>query len=342
MKDVAKNTRSCRQATRLALQLGSGYRTVFLPLALSLSLHAPAALAAGVSAGTLIESTATATYTSGTYDGSITSNTVTVRVDEVLDVTVTAQPTAAVIAGDPVALAYSITNTGNGPEAFNLLVDTALAGNDFDATVDGLFLDSNGNGAFDVGIDQALATGAATPLIAADTSLTVFALVRLPAQASDGQTSQVRLTASAVTGTGAPGDVFAGQGAGGGDAVVGASGGDASANASLIASLASVTLSKTAAVADPFGGNQPVPGATVTYTLTAVVAGTGQVQNLLIENAIPMGTTYQAGSLKLDSSVLTDAADGDAGAAGSSGIAVTVPVVSGGATRVVTFAVTID
>ncbi|MEN9924707.1 MAG: hypothetical protein RL268_833 [Pseudomonadota bacterium] len=343
MKRVAKKIRNCPRSTVPAFAGARSHRgRLILPLALGLWVHAPAALAAGVSAGTLIESTATATYTSGTYDGSVTSNTVTVRVDEVVDVTVTAQPTTAVVAGDPVALSFSITNTGNGPEAFNLLVDAALAGNNFDALVDGLFVDSNGNGIFDSGTDQEIAAGAATPAISADNSLTVFAVVRLPAGATDGQTSQVRLAASAVTGTGSPGTSVAGQGVGGGDAVIGASGGDGSASASLVANLASVTLTKSAAIADPFGGSQPVPGATVTYTLTAVVAGSGQVENLLVENPIPAGTTYQPGTLKLDGANLTDAADTDAGSAGASGIAVTIPAVSGGTTKVVTFGVTIN
>ena len=45
---------------------------------------------------------------------------------------------------------------------------------------------------------------------------------------------------------------------------------------------------------------------------------------------------------KLDGANLTDAADADAGSAGASGIAVTIPAVSGGTTKVVTFGVTIN
>lgn len=309
----------------------------------ALALQAGTALAAGVSAGSLIESTATATFTTGTYNGSVTSNTSSIRVDEVLDVAVAGPSGSTVMAGsDAVALAFSLTNTGNGPEAFRLTVDTAIAGNNFDATLDQIVLDSNGNGTFDSGIDQVLAAGANSPAIPADGSLTVFVLVKLPAGATDGQVSSVRLTAAAATGTGTPGTVFAGQGEGGGDAVVGASGAERSASASLSASLAAVTLSKAATVTDQFGGAQPVPGATITYRLTASVTGSGQVQNLQISDTIPTGTTYQPGSLKLDNSVLTDAADGDEGTGGSSGVAVTIPTASGGTTRVVSFDVKIN
>ena len=123
-----------------------------------------------------------------------------------LDVAVAGPASSVTLAGaNAAALAFTITNTGNGPEAFRLTVDAAVAGNDFDVVVDQLALDSNGNGVFDDGVDQVLAAGADTPVINADASVTVFVLVTLPVGASDGQLSQLRLTASALTGTGTPG-----------------------------------------------------------------------------------------------------------------------------------------
>lgn len=307
------------------------------------TLKAGTALAAGVGAGTIIESTATATYSTGAYSGSVTSNTSSVRVDEVLDVAVAGPSGSTVLAGsDPVALAFSITNTGNGPEAFRLTVTTAIAGNSFDAVLDQVVLDSNGNGTFDSGVDQVLAAGADTPLIAADSSRRVFVLLRLPAGTTDGQTGSARLTAAAVTGTGTPGTVFAGQGAGGGDAVVGASGAQSNATAELAASIVAVTLTKAAAIKDQFGGTRPVPGATITYQLTASVSGTGQIQSLQITDTIPTGTTYQSGSLKLDNAALTDAADSDEGTGGGGGISVTIPTATGGIPRIVSFDVKIN
>ena len=109
-----------------------------------------------------------------------------------------------------------------------------------------------------------------------------------------------------------------------------------------IASLAAVSLTKSAAIVDPFGGSKPVPGATVTYTLTATVSGTGQADNLHITDVIPTGTTYQAGTLKLDAAGLTDANDADAGQASASGIDVNLGSVSGGTTKTVTFDVKIN
>ena len=104
-------------------------------------------LAAGVTAGTLIENTATASFDEAGTPRSVDSNTVTVRVDELLDVTVTSLDTGPISTtrGNAV-LTFEVTNPGNGPEAFLLTADPAVAGNDFDVTVRGVAIDSDGNG----------------------------------------------------------------------------------------------------------------------------------------------------------------------------------------------------
>ncbi len=296
-------------------------------------LAAQGAHATGVTAGTLIQNTATATYTTGSGGGSVQSNTVTVKVDELLDTAVASLSGSAVSVGsNPAVLPFSVTNTGNGPEAFNLFANPAIPGNAFDGTVQSIVID-NGNGIYESGVDVVLAPGASTPVLAPDQSLTVFVLVTPPAGAADGNTSQLRLTADAATGTGTPGTVFAAQGQGGGDAVVGSSGASANALGAMIASLGAVTLTKSFTIADPFGGSQPVPGAIVTYSLLAQVNGTGSVDSLHVTDSIPAGTSYVANSLKLEGTGLTDLADGDAGVGSSSGIDVSLGTVAGGGTK---------
>jgi uncharacterized repeat protein (TIGR01451 family) len=313
----------------------------------ALSVTAPfagTAHATGVLAGTLIENTATATYQTGTATGTVTSNKVTVKVDELLDVAVATLSTAPATANsEPAVLIYSVTNSGNGPEAFNLAADPKVSGNAFDGTVKSVVLDSNSNGIYDPGVDTVLTAGSlATPLLAPDKSVKVFVLVTLPVGATDAQTSQVRLTATAQTGTGTPGTSFAGKGEGGGDAVVGLTTASANSLAALIASLASITLTKSATILDPFGTAKPVPGAVVTYSLAAKITGSGSLDGLHVVDTIPAGTTYVPGSLKIDSTALTDAADGDAGTGGASGIDVSLGKVSGGTNRTVNFAVKIN
>lgn len=312
-------------------------------IALALVLSASAAQAAGVSAGTLIENTATATYNAGSSSVSVSSNTVQVTVDELLDVAVASLSGSPVATGPAaVAIPFSITNTGNGPEAFNLTVNPTVAGNQFDASLVSIVIDSDDNGIYDPASDTVLASGAPTPVIAADDTLRVFVLVTLPAGASDGQTSQLQLTAEAATGTGTPGTAFAGQGEGGGDAVVGSSGASDADNAPLVASTVTVSLTKSAAIADSFGGSQPVPGAVVTYSIVASVAGSGTASDLRVTDVIPTGTTYQAGTLTLAGTPLSDAADSDAGTASSAGIDVGLGDVAGGASQTVTFKVKIN
>lgn len=299
---------------------------------------AQAAHANGVTAGTLIENTASASYTSGAATNTVQSNTVTVRVDELLNVAVASLDAAPqTIGANTAVLTFQVTNTGNGDEEFVLTADPAVSGNDFEATVQTLAIDTNGNGVYDPGVDATLANGGTSAPIAADGNLTVFVVVALPGGVADAHTSQVRLIAAAETGTGSPGTTFAGEGQGGGDAVVGASTAQDDATGSLIASLGVVTLTKSFTIADPFGGNQPVPGATVTFTIRADVTGSGQVTDLQVTDVIPTGTSYVNGTLTLGGTALTDAADADAGTASASGIDVNLGTVAGGSSSTITF-----
>ena len=319
------------------------FRLALAPLAIAAALITTPAHAGGVKAGTLIENTASATYDGGAGPVTIPSNTITVKVDELLDVTVTSRDSGPVSAAPGSAvLTFELTNTGNGPEAYTLTANPAVAGNDFDTTVNGIAVDTNGNGVYDPGVDQMLTGPATTAAIAADASLTVFVLVTIPGGVADGDQSDVSLLAEAVTGTGAPGTAFAGQGAGGGNAIVGSTGANATATGSLSVGITDVDLIKSATVRDPFGGTGIVPGATITYAIRAEVKGSGSVSDLVVTDAAPADTTYVAGSLKLDGATLTDAADADAGRFGTSGISVDLGTVSGGSSRTVTFQVTID
>lgn len=299
-------------------------------------------MASGVPAGVVIENTATATYTAQSIVQSVDSNTVTVRVDEILDVATATQESGSVPASTSATLRFKVTNTGNGPEAFVLTADPAIAGNAFNAVVTGLAVDVNGNGFYDVGIDTALTNGATSAVIAADGSLDILVLVEIPNSAPANATSTVSLNATATTGTGAAGTLFAGAGVNGGDAVVGASTASAAAQATLIVTKAVVALVKSALVADPFGGARPVPQATITYSIVANVTGTGTVVGLAVADAIPTGTTYRPGSLTLEGAALTDGADADAGQASSSGVAVQLGDLAAGSTRTVTFQVRIN
>jgi uncharacterized repeat protein (TIGR01451 family) len=302
------------------------------------------AWATGTPAGTLIQNTATVSFTVGANVTTLQSTTNTVKVDQLIGVAVTPLfSTPVAVGGTSTILAYQVTNTGNGTDSFDLTAAPNVAGNGFNTVLQAVVVDSNGNAVYDPGVDATIANAAAGPAMAPDATLRVFVIVAPPASASDTQTSQVRLTASSITGTGKPGTLFAGKGNGGVDAVVGLSGGMANALEALVANLAQVTLTKSATIADPFGGVSPVAGAVVTYSIVAHATGSGSATGLVITDAFPAGTTYRAGTVTLNGASLTDAADGDAATVSSTGIAVSLGNVAGGsADKTVTFQVKIN
>lgn len=318
-----------------------------LPAMLVAIAPAPA-LAAGTVAGTTISNTASVTYDDPTTGNPITvpSNKVDLRVDELLNVTVkSADPgdvTVAPAATNQV-LSYTVTNTGNGSEAFRLTALNAIGGDAFDPTTTSIVLDTNGNGVYDPATDTIYAQGTNDPVLAPDTSTRVFLLSTIPSSTTDGQRGQTDLRATALTGTGTPGTTFAGAGTGGGDAIVGASTAQASDGGFYLVQATTVSFVKSATVADPFGGTKSVPGSIITYTLTANVNGSGSLANLRIGDPVPADTLYEAGSLTLQGATLTDSAGDDAGevtgASGNQAVAVRLGTVSGGGSRSVTFKV---
>jgi uncharacterized repeat protein (TIGR01451 family) len=321
-------------------------RVVPLVIATATIGFASPALAAGTTAGTTISNTATATFNdvNGTPQ-SVNSNQVDIKVDEVLDVTVvSADPgdVSATPGSTNRVLTFTVTNTGNGTEAFRLTPTTAIGGDQFDPTTTSLVLDTNGNGVYDPGTDTVYVAGSNDPVLLPDASTKVFVLSTMPAGAGNGDRGQVNLTAAAVTGTGAPGTLFTGAGQGGGDAVVGSTGGDGVDKGFYIIQNATIAFVKSQSVVDPFGGTKVIPGSIVTYTLVATVSGSGSLTNIVASDAIPTNTTYQTGSLTLQAGALSDATDADAGEFAGTGVNVRLGTVPSGQNRTVTFRVRVN
>ncbi len=300
--------------------------------------------AAGTRAGSTISNTASASFDTGGGTTTIDSNRVDLLVDELLDVTV-ASNNPADVPTTPGAtaqvLSFSVTNNGNGVESFRLSTVANVGGDDYDPTVTQLYID-NGDGVFDPATDTLYIPGANDPELEPDESVTIFVIATTPGSVVDGNRGIVSLIAAAVTGTGAPGTAFPGQGEGGGDAVVGATGADGTDNGAFVVSAATVTLVKSAVVTNPLGTADPIPGATITYTIVATVAGSGSVSGLAITDNIPANTSYVASSMTLGGTPLSDAVDADAGDFNGTRINVVLGTVAGGQTRTVTFRTTID
>lgn len=308
--------------------------------------YASPALAAGTAAGATISNTASASYNdNGGNPVTVPSNTVDIKVDELIDVTVTSNDpgdVATVPGGTSQVLSFTVTNIGNGSETFTLASNGAVGGDQYDPTTTSIVIDSNGNGVYDAGVDTVYTAGVNDPVLAADASVTVFVLSTTPIATNDGDRGIATLTATSNTGTGAPGTSIAGAGQGGGDAVIGSSGGDGVDDGTYLVQQATVAFAKTQSVVDPFGGSKVVPGSIITYTLVATISGTGSVSSLAITDAIPAATTYQAGTLTLQAAGLTDATDADAGEFSGTGIAVRPGAVPAGQSRTVTFKVRVN
>ncbi|MDH4106755.1 MAG: hypothetical protein OEW35_00410 [Gammaproteobacteria bacterium] len=307
------------------------------------------ALADGTPAGTAIDNTAVVSFELGGTTITQSSNTVTLTVDERLDVAIVAQSPQVLVAPGETdrSLLFTVTNTGNGSEVFTFLMDSSLPGDDFNPTpaVPAIYFDTDGSGDFSGG-DVAYTPGGNDPLLAPDESVNVLVVNDMPGGFPNGSTGLSQLTVTAATGSGAAGDNFPGQGDGGVDAVVGASGAAASASGEYVIADVQVTVQKSVAVLDPFGGNEPVPGATLTYSVTVEVTNGGTATNAAVRDAVPASTTFVPGSIELNAVALSDATDGDAGELDTSG-APTVVVRLGDLTQAagiqtVTFQVTIN
>lgn len=306
-------------------------------------------IAAGTAVGTVIENTANITYDLGGTPLALQSNTTTIVVAERINVTTTLQsPQTLVSANDSnQALLFTVTNTGNGSEAFQLAIDSVLGGDDFDPVpaVPAIYFDTDASGDFNAG-DVAYNAGTNDPVLDADESVNVFIVNDIPGTVLNGQIGRSQLTATAVTGSGPAGTVYAGQGDGGVDAVIGTTTGTAAAIGEYLVSDVLISVIKSQLVNDPNGGNQPIPGATLTYTITVEVTSAGVATGSAVRDAIPTFTSFVPASITLNGGALTDAIDADAGELDTSGAA-TVVVRLGDLTQAdgvqtVVFQVTID
>lgn len=277
---------------------------------------APVARSEGTPAGTVIDNVATVNFDLGGVNSTLDSNTVTFMVLERLDVIVTLQSAQVVSAPGAVdrSILFTVTNTGNGTEAFELAIDSLLPGDDFDPVpaVPAIYFDTDASGGFSVG-DIAYVPGGNDPQLVADESVGILLVNDIPGAVADGELGRSQLTATSITGTGTPGTTLVGLGDGGLDAIVGASGGAASGFGEYIVADVQISLTKSVVVSDPLGGTEPTVGATLTYTVTVEVLNSGTISAGTFSDPIPEFTTFVPESIALNGSALTDANDLDAG-----------------------------
>lgn len=287
---------------------------------------ASAAQAQQTPAGTSVNNQATVTYEVGGNPASVSSNVATFVVDKKVNLTVAevgGAPTQTSLGAVDQVTTFTVTNLTNSVQDFRLeadqqLVSIPLLGVDnFNMNNLRAFVDSNGNGTYDAGVDVATYIDELAP----DATVTVFIVGNTP-NTPGADTAIVSLNA-----------IVAAGGSGG------ALGADLVASSTLVAdspttvetvfaddtglldalrngqqrafdaykiSTAVVTMLKSATViSDPVNllvNPHPIPGAVVEYCMKVSNAGPGTAANLTLSDSIPANSTFVPGSISVGTS----------------------------------------
>lgn len=272
-----------------------------------------------------MQNTATVTFSIGSGpQQSVTTAPATFTVVEIINATLTWQDAANVVTTSPDtgrALAFVLTNTGNGTESFSLARNDAVAGDQFDpvaSSAGALYLESGAQPGLQLtgpNADVAYVGGTNDPQLAPDASRVVYVVSNIPAALASGSVGRAELIASSRTAGAAgaaPGTTLAGLGQGGVDAVVGASRAQARATGGYVASGVGVAIAKSIiGVVDPAGGSTVRSGSVLTYRVVLTVSGSGLVQNLVVDDPLPANTAFVANSISVDGVAASDAIDAD-------------------------------
>jgi uncharacterized repeat protein (TIGR01451 family) len=285
------------------------------------------ALAAGTPAGTVIKNTVSV---SGFYGGvpfALTAGN-SFMVDRAINVVVTKNSDANTApTSTNVALSFLVSNTSNTSMRFALSA-VSKPTNTWTVNNVRIYRDNNSSGSWDAG-DTLYADAGTFGDVASGASVTMLIVADAPAVLTIGQTALYDLVATAVdAGTLNVSTQTAGPNTPGIDTVfldtAGSAGGDgardgkhsASGAFSATSSAVNVNLTKTVTTLDQWGGNLPIPGAILRYTIVGTATGSGTANNVVISDPLPLNTTYIANTLRLNGTAVTDVVDADAGDVG--------------------------
>ena len=214
--------------------------------------------------------------------------------------------------GDFVYYSTTVTNTGNGPDVLSISYTNAMTTWEFyfDHNADGLI--NNGDVLItDSNLDSKLDAGTQVQ----NAVVYLIAKAQIPAGASDGFSSIMTMIATSV-----------------GDATV-------SDEGKLTVTVTAPVLSLTKTVS-PIG-NQP-PGTTLTYTCTLTNSGSGVATQVVISDNVPANTTFESGTMKIESSTKTDVSDGDGATHSGNAVIFEVPQLGPGGSTSISFQATIN
>ncbi len=233
-----------------------------------------------------------------------------------------------------IAYPFTVTNTGNGSDDFDLSSPVADAdAGDVDFTTAWTFyVDSNGNGILDGTEGDTPVTVLNTGTLASSASISYIATATILGGTADQANDNITFTAtSSNTVETTPASDSAS--------------GSILCNAPVIVDESGLlkTVSPT--------GDQP-PGTTLTYSITVSNSGHATAQNVVITDNIPANTTYQANTTTIGGTAKTDIVDTPTpdevevtttgGTNGNGVVTVTFPTLAVGSPQVITFQVKID
>ena len=284
------------------------------PAGVSIQNRASVNYSVGGVAQTVIESSPTGNTTPGVNSGTNT----TFVVDNLIDLTVAETSGNATITAPgatAAVLAFTVTNTGNANEGYQLSlteeVATVLFGNTdtFNVGLPNLQIrvdedPSSGNGTGNNTYDGT-ETATAINTLAPGKSISVFVLGNIPLSALNNAFANVRLQARAAV-AGSNGATLEVQSAGANnpatvEIVFGDAGNDATESAAdqYAVRSAALTVTKAATViSDPFGSASPraVPGAVVEYAITVANGGLTPASGVAVSDPLPTNTTFVTGA----------------------------------------------
>ena len=334
-------------------------------------LYASPAVAAGTTAGTSITNNVSVNFQVGGVAQTAATASNSFTVDRRVNFTVAevGTTTTQVSPGETNAVtAFDVTNVTNAPLDFGLAA-TQLAGgtaahggtDNFDVTIVNIFADTNTNGVYNPGVDQAITY---LDQVAPDTDVRrVFIVANVPLGRATGDVAGVRLTATAAEPTaagslGATVTETAGANTAGIDTVFGDTNADGNTARNgihfdeddytvLAANLSATKTSRV--ISDPLNGTtnpKMIPGAVVEYCIAVSNGGGATATNVAITDSLPATTTYLAAfGIFVNGTVTAGTCNAD-GVAGGSFAAGTVSAplsnLAGGDTRTVVFRVTVN
>lgn len=363
-------------------------RLLLAGTAAAASIGTAHAQSTGTAAGTTISNTAQASYTVNGTAQTAQSNTASFVVDRKVNLTVITDQSAntSVNVGQAgVVTRFKVTNNTNGTQDFGLLATQAISAgllpgtDNFDLNNFRVYVDANGNGTYDPGVD----TATYIDELAADASVEVFIVGDVPATGSPNL-AFVGLEVRAEAG-GAPGSegailiptplntinqdsevdiVFADNDNDGLGPDLARNGrGWAYAAYELGARTINLNFTKTATVlSDGVSVLNPkaLPGAVVQYCLTVTNSTlTVPASGVTLTDIVPASTTYVAGSITVGFSggltgcVLSGYQQNDDGSnttgpyggrfdAATKTVSATIPTLAGGAAVAASFRVTVN